>query len=172
MNCYMQTSTLFELDQDMDKLLPQIRNTTRAVIVHERKILLLRKKYENGEIRYAFPGGGQETGETLVESLGRECQEEIGAKVEIRSLLHVSDCFKPRDTTPATTRHLVEFFFECILPYNYTPHTGSNPDKHQVAVEWKEIAQLQQTNILIPSLLSGVDGEKENHASIYLGKFG
>ena len=62
----------------------------------EGTILCLRKAgFEQGE-RFALPGGGQDLGETLEQALNRECVEEIGTQVEIRDLVYVADCFKPR----------------------------------------------------------------------------
>ena len=84
----------------MDNLELNIRNAVRAVIIRDGRILLLRKEYEDGSEQFALPGGGQDTGETLTMALGRECQEEIGADVQIGSLLYVADRFKPRDTPP------------------------------------------------------------------------
>ena len=120
----------------MEPLTPPIRNAARALILQEDNILLLRKDgYEKGE-RFALPGGGQDLGETLEQALKRECMEEIGTRVEIRDILFVADCLKPRDTTPRSTRHLVEFLFACTVPDDYVPVNGHHPDKHQVEVVW------------------------------------
>ena len=116
----------------MDSIVPPIHNTARALIQQDNNILLLRKDgYEGGE-RFALPGGGQDLGETLEQALYRECLEEIGTRVEIRNLVSVADCFKPRDTPPGSTRHLVEFLFACTVPDDYIPKNGHHPDKHQV----------------------------------------
>ena len=119
-----------------------IRNAARAVIIRDDHILLLRKDGDGLGERYALPGGAQELGETLEISLQRECLEEIGTQVEVLSLLHVADYFKPRDTIPPSTRQLIEFLFLCDVPQDYQPTNGSRPDKHQVAVAWMELERL------------------------------
>ncbi|HEB56115.1 MAG TPA: NUDIX domain-containing protein [Gammaproteobacteria bacterium] len=171
-NTFDSAEALFNQNNDnMVNLIPQIRNTTRALIIRDRHILLIRKEYANGQIRLAFPGGGQEADETLIQSLQRECMEEIAAEVKVRKLLHVADCFKLRDMVPLTTRHLVEFFFECSVTEDYIPRNGHHPDKHQVAVVWEDIRQLAETDIFLPALAPYLNETKNNDSSVYLGKF-
>jgi molecular chaperone GrpE len=68
----------------------------RAVLVREGKILILKRA--SGNIRsadkYDLPGGGVERGEGMEDALNREIQEETGLKVEIGSLLSISDSEK------------------------------------------------------------------------------
>lgn len=164
------TDTLFNQNGDLVNLILEIRNTPRALIIRDEHILLIQKEYDNGEVRLAFPGGGQEADETLTQALNRECVEEIGTEVEVGKLLHVADCFKPRDTVPLSTRHLVEFFFECTVSEDYMPCNGYHPDKHQVAVIWKDITELAQEDIFLPTLSRYPDRDKIDNASVYLGK--
>lgn len=151
----------------MSELSPQIRNAARAVIIREDRILLLRKAYETGEERFALPGGAQELGETLEQALQRECEEEIGARVAIRDLLHLADYFKPRDTDPPSTRHLVEFLFDCSVPEDYRPRNGHRPDKHQVEVAWVPLEQLAALPLWPESLKAYLVGAPS--AGVYLG---
>src|SRR5687768_8900235 len=48
------------------------RNSAKALIVKDGRILVIRKKVGT-ELWYLLPGGGQEKGETLHEALKREC---------------------------------------------------------------------------------------------------
>ncbi|MCG8670627.1 MAG: NUDIX domain-containing protein [Pseudomonadales bacterium] len=137
----------------MAEILPNIRNAVRALIVRENKVLLLKKEDDKGP-RFALPGGGQDTGETLEQALQRECQEEIGSAVMVRDLLHVADYFRDRPTKPATIRHLVEFLFVCDVPEDYQPHNGPHPDKHQVDVVWADIENLTSFPIFPKSLVA------------------
>lgn len=126
----------------MENLLPMIRNAARALIVRDDQILLLRKDGDERGERFALPGGAQDPGETLQQAVNRECEEEIGTAVEVQDLLHVADWFKPRDTLPPSTKHLVEFLFACQVPADYQPRSGHHPDKHQVGVLWMPLGEL------------------------------
>jgi len=153
----------------MDSIVPPIRNTARALIQQDNNILLLRKDgYEQGE-RYALPGGGQDLGETLQQALHRECMEEIGSRVEIQTLVFVADCFKPRDTPPGGTRHLVEFLFACTVPDDYIPKNGHHPDKHQVEVVWASLDELATMPLYPRSLGQHLANASGNTVPVYLG---
>lgn len=54
-----------------------IRNSAKAIIINEDKILLT-KNQDNEGYFYLYPGGGQEYRETLHDALIRECIEEVG----------------------------------------------------------------------------------------------
>ncbi len=154
----------------MENLLPVIRNAARAMIVRDEKILLLRKQYEHRSDRFALPGGAQDPGETLEQALNRECREEIATAVDIIALRHVADYFKPRDTTPPGTRHLVEFLFECVVPDNYTPRNGHRPDKHQVDVVWARLDELEEIPLYPLSLAAFLKDFHTSTAVVYLGQ--
>ncbi len=131
-----------------ENLIPGIRNAVRAVITRDGTVLLQRKIDDSGDERYALPGGAQEHGESLTDALQRECEEEIGTRVEVIDLLYVGDYFKPRQTVPPTTRQLVEFLFGCTVPDNYRAGNGPRPDKHQVDVVWVPVRDLSEINLV------------------------
>ena len=153
----------------MDNLDPNIRNAVRAVIIRDSRILLIRKEYEDGSQQFALPGGAQDPGETLTMALDRECQEEIGADVRILSLLHVADRFKLRDTTPPSTRHLVEFLFACDVEETYMPQNGHHPDKHQVEVVWIELSKLDSVTLQPQSMAEFLSRIQQQKSAVYLG---
>ena len=151
------------------ELVAPIRPTARAIIVRQRRILLLRKDYgELGE-RYALPGGAPETGETLHHPLQRECAEEIGTAVKIGPMLHAADFFKLKATEPPTRRHLLELLFRCEVPDHYQPRNGPHPDKHQVAVLWADISSLAHLP-MSPAYLRDCILHLDAAGPVYLGK--
>ena len=153
----------------MNNLTSGIRNAVRALIIRDKRILLLRKDgYPKGE-RYALPGGAQDLGETLEQALNRECLEEIGTEVRIKGLLHVADWFKLRETEPPSTRQLVEFLFDCTVPEDYLPRNGHHPDKHQVEVVWKPLQELPDIRLLPQSLAEHLAGYPGSGERVYLG---
>lgn len=137
----------------MENLYPTIRNTVRAVIVRDGRILLQKKQDELQGIRYTLPGGAQETGETLQQALQRECLEEIATEVQADKIIHIRDFFKRKSLPEPHIRHQLEILFECRISESYIPKSGSKPDKHQIGIEWIAIDELS-SHTLSPGFLS------------------
>lgn len=151
---------------------PQIRNAVRGLIVEDDQVLLLKKDgYETGGVRYALPGGGQDAGESLVDTLLRECAEEIGCQVTAGNLVSVNDFIKQRDTEPVRWRHVVEFLFYCDLPDDYQPHNGPAPDKRQVDVVWMPIERLSEIQLFPQYLGELIPRICKQQLSPYQGRF-
>lgn len=55
------------------------RNSCKAVIIEDNEILTI-KKIDGDEVYHVLPGGGQEFGEQFIETVSRECFEEIGVR--------------------------------------------------------------------------------------------
>ncbi len=64
---------------------PQLAVST--AIVHEGKVLLVRRAVPPANHYYTFPGGRVEYGETLAQAAAREVLEETGLVVEIGDML-------------------------------------------------------------------------------------
>lgn len=64
---------------------PQLAVST--AIVHDSKVLLVRRAVPPANHYYTFPGGRVEYGETLAEAAAREVLEETGLVVEIADML-------------------------------------------------------------------------------------
>lgn len=58
-----------------------------AVVVHEDKILLIRRKINENNY-FVFPGGGKEKNETLEGAVVREVLEETSVQVKIDKLIY------------------------------------------------------------------------------------
>jgi len=153
----------------MDQLQSGIRITVRAVIIQEDKILLIKKDSPADGIRYTLPGGALDAGETLHQAVIRECIEEINTSVVAYDVLHIADLFIPKLEPKPYTRHQLEVLIECQVPNDYTPSTGSDPDKHQVGVEWLALDDLANHTIspnLFAGLLRNLQSAKQ---PIYIG---
>jgi len=146
-----------------------IRNSIKAIIIKNNKILLTKNKY-NGEEFYLLPGGGQRKFETIDETLKRECLEEIGAEVEIIKLLFIREYIGENHQFFDEDKdiHQVELMFECKLISEELLLT-ENKDDFQIGYEWIELKNLK--NILIyPNKLKEVIDENGNFSKkIYLG---
>jgi ADP-ribose pyrophosphatase YjhB (NUDIX family) len=62
-----------------------------AVVVHEGRVLLVRRGSEPLKGHWTLPGGVLEVGETLVEGVAREVREETGLLVEPLELVELVD---------------------------------------------------------------------------------
>ncbi|WP_458125073.1 NUDIX domain-containing protein [Paenibacillus sp. Z3-2] len=146
-----------------------IRNSAKAVIVQDARLLVIRLEDQYGTA-YVFPGGGQEKGEELKDAVARECLEEIGQAVNVGELLHIREYIGKNHEFAEWDAdiHQVEFYFACSLKDpEATIFEGSNPDDYQVAVEWIALEDLSQIR-LYPKTI----GElllTSGSSSIYLG---
>jgi 8-oxo-dGTP diphosphatase len=150
-------------------VVPPIRNSVRALIVRNNQVLLLRKCRPGGVERYAMPGGGQDAGERLQDTLLRECREEIDTSVDILGLVHVAESFKPCNGKAVRFRQQVEFVFHCRLPPDYEPRSGCRPDKHQVAVEWVGLQYLDDIELRPRGMATLVRQAALGEGPVYLG---
>jgi 8-oxo-dGTP diphosphatase len=58
-----------------------------AIIVHEDRVLMIRRRVSEGELSWAFPAGGIEAGESAEQAAVRETAEETSLTVEAVKLL-------------------------------------------------------------------------------------
>ena len=62
-----------------------------AVIVHEGRVVIVKRRHEPLAGRWSLPGGTLELGETLETGVAREMLEETGLEVEVGPLIGVFD---------------------------------------------------------------------------------
>ena len=148
-----------------------IRVSAKAIIIKDKKILLLKHEDKEGDW-YSLPGGGQDHGEKLSDTLIRECQEEIGADVEPGDILFIRDYigknheFKDEDSDT----HQIEIMFSCFLPEGYLPTNGLSPDSTQKDVIWIEISELHNFRLYPKELVVHLQNYKnDGQEKIYLG---
>jgi 8-oxo-dGTP diphosphatase len=145
-----------------------LRYAAKALIIEAGRLLCLRKEGEIGKY-YVLPGGGQDPGELLTETLRRECLEELGAKVEVGCLRfvqeYVGDNHLFKDLHGKL--HFVNLYFECRLLEPVLTHPLS-PDAGQVGLEWLEVDRLGEA-AFFPRVLAGRLGPAEAGEIAYLG---
>jgi ADP-ribose pyrophosphatase YjhB (NUDIX family) len=100
-----------------------------AVIVRERKVVLVRRGSEPLRGEWSLPGGLLELGETLRQGVAREVLEETGLRVRVEQVLDVFDSIVP-DAAGRTQFHYVLIDFLCV-PLDGDLRAGS--DVSQVA---------------------------------------
>jgi ADP-ribose pyrophosphatase YjhB (NUDIX family) len=147
-----------------------IRNSAKAIIIKEGKILLTKNKDNNGEF-YLLPGGGQEHGETLIEALKRECLEEISAEVKVGELKLVREYIGGNHEFAEwdSDFHQVEFMFKCDLVSEEKLEIGYVPDEWQIGLEWIALEELDKFRIYPSELLKYLGKSEGLNNTCYLG---
>jgi ADP-ribose pyrophosphatase YjhB (NUDIX family) len=82
------------------------------VIVHDGRVLLVKRKHEPLKGRWSLPGGAVEVGETLEHCLVREMAEETGLEVGIGPVIEVFDRIT-RDEAGRVVYHFVLVDYLC-----------------------------------------------------------
>ena len=108
-----------------------------AVIVVDRRVVIIRRKYEPLAGRWSLPGGTLELGETLEAGCAREMQEETGLEVEVGPVIEVFDRIM-LDDEQRVRYHFVLVDYLC-WPMGGELRAGSDVD-HAVLVEPGELA--------------------------------
>jgi 8-oxo-dGTP diphosphatase len=121
-----------------------IRNSAKALIIKDGKMLAIRIKDENKEW-YIMPGGGQETEELLSKAVCREVAEELGMEVEAKELVFVIE------GVHGEKFHRVDLVFLCEY-IGYIKNVVLHSDTNQVGYDWIEIKSLNHSS-LYPSKL-------------------
>lgn len=86
------------------------RLAARGVVLHENRVLLVNAYPDGQSDLWCAPGGGQEPGTSLPDTVAREIHEETGLRVSVGDLCLVNEFHDP-----ASGFHQVEVFFRCTV---------------------------------------------------------
>lgn len=112
-----------------------IRCSSKALIHRDGKILLNRCADEVYGDYYSLPGGGQHTGETMHETLVRECLEETGYTVKPVRFAALCEAISPN------TVHKMYHIFVCEIT-DTERKTPTETDELQVSTDWVALEDL------------------------------
>ena len=148
-----------------------IRNSAKAIIVENDQVLAARMVDGDGDW-YALPGGGQQRGETLVETVKRECLEEIGTSVHVHEMRFIREYIAEHHefANYEIDVHQIEFMFRCTLESGSRPVMGSAPDARQIGLAWLPLDRLGDYRLYPLALRShAANFNSEPGPLIYLG---
>ena len=114
-----------------------IRNSAKAVVIEDGKILLNRCRSRFG-VYYALPGGGQRVGETLTEAIRRELLEETGLSVTPQRMAGVYEQVTRRQS--GAPDHKLYFLFLCQL-CDVEKAKPTHRDAYQLSSEWVDLGE-------------------------------
>jgi 8-oxo-dGTP diphosphatase len=94
---------------------PRIR--VSAILHWQGRVLLIRQE-KPGKEYWMLPGGGVDSGETLIEALRRELREELGieADVQFEGPVALVDSIAPKTMVPSR-KHVVHIIFSADLSH-------------------------------------------------------
>lgn len=100
------------------------RLATRAIIVHEGRLLLVNAYPGTRSDLWCAPGGGVEPGQSLPDNLKRELHEECGLDVAVGALALVNEFHDPKSGF-----HQVDLFFRCAITGGRIDPAWSDPSR-------------------------------------------
>ena len=112
-----------------------------ALIVHEGKILLVKRARPPSKGKWSIPGGAVELGEEVREALVREVKEECGLDIEVDRLLDVVD-----NIVVNKEGHLR--FHYVILDFLARPKGGSlRPADDVLEARWISLEEVEEYDL-------------------------
>lgn len=134
------------------KVFNPVRVAARAVIVQNGALLVVTLRDASGPF-FVLPGGGQKHGETLADTVCRECLEELGIVIRAGKMLYMREYIGKNHSFKARHRafHQVEVVFECKIADEENLGRGFEKDKRQVGFTWLPLSELPAAR-LFPSV--------------------
>ena len=141
------------------------RNSAKAIVVHDGKLLVNRCVSRFGEY-YALPGGGQHTGEMLAETVRRELLEETGYSVVPLRLSGIYEriCEGRRDGNS----HKIYFIFLCRLADDIR-RSPTEKDRFQIDCAWIDLKSAHRENLFPRAIRDNLSGLIQHTETIFIG---
>lgn len=125
-----------------------IRNSIKAILIKNGKVLLSKCNSKTGSVYYDLPGGGQNKYEPAEEALVRELLEETGILVRpVRLAAVAEEIYKDSELRlryPEYTHRVFHIYI--VQPVDEAIHDITEPDSDLIENEWIDVDE-------VPSIL-------------------
>lgn len=149
-----------------------IRNTSKALIVKENRVLLNRCRLgKTGEIYYDLPGGGQQLFETMEEAVIREVREETGYTVNVIRFAAVAEEINQSEavrTQAPDYAHRMAHIFVAEITGNVQIQPAEK-DFQQEASVWVSLDEADQLPVFPIQLRGRISELVQSKTPVYLG---
>jgi 8-oxo-dGTP diphosphatase len=122
-----------------------------ALIIDEKKRILLSDEYRFGHFFTKFPGGGVEANEGVIDALRRELQEELSAEMLDSSFFYFNDFEQVSAFDP--TQSLIAFYYLVQLKEPEKLGLNAYPIPFNEETEkqrWIELSKLHKEDLTFP----------------------
>jgi 8-oxo-dGTP diphosphatase len=115
-----------------------------GLFVDGDEVLLLHQATPPEPDSWDLPGGGLDPGETLLQGLMREVQEETGLEqFQVDGLLTVVEGFFPQPD--GQLMHTLNIVYKCTLKFKPSTFTSNDPEIGLKGIKWIPISELTPT---------------------------
>jgi 8-oxo-dGTP diphosphatase len=122
-----------------------IRVRACALIIHDDSVLLVEYDTDERGVHYNLPAGGVEPGESVIEAVKREANEEASVDVEVGPLALVYE-YLP-ESSNGSAPHGLHLIFDCALKQGSVPGMPERPDPNQTGVKWIPLSELDSITL-------------------------
>jgi 8-oxo-dGTP pyrophosphatase MutT (NUDIX family) len=148
-----------------------IRNSSKAILIQENRVLVSKCRGKTGGIYYDLPGGGQNQYETMEEAVVRECLEETGFLVKPVRLAAIAEEIyldeMLRSLYPDTTHKLFHVFL-CDLK-DCVKRDITQPDSDHIEHYWLPTGEIAALPLRPYKIAPRFEEIRFAKAPVYLG---
>ncbi|MCF8364991.1 MAG: NUDIX hydrolase [Bacteroidales bacterium] len=125
-----------------------------GIAINEKMEVLLTDEFRLGMYMTKFPGGGLEFGEGTLDCLRRECREELGREIVIKSHYYTTDYFQPtfllnEPQQLLSIYYLIKIANEESIQVSRTKFDFEAKDGAQI-FRWEKLANLHPDALTFP----------------------
>lgn len=126
------------------------RVTARGILEEDGRILFVEYHDEHKKLYYSLPGGKQDIGENLQQTVKSEFREEVGIEIETGDIVLVREFINddPDIDIWEGGIHQIEIIFECKRKKGVKVDSSQlEPDNYMVGFKWIPVDELNKYKI-------------------------